>query len=478
MFWVIIGKMLTKTDYGIITTSVNAALILSAISMLGLGMAITKLLPEYLQKRNRLMAKALTKFSFKVLLASNVIIFILLSFFSSFISSLLKITQMHVLLIAVSTVALSLSSFTTSVLRGIQYMKKIMLTDLIAYAVKASGTFLLLFVFLQNIIPLFIFAFTYFLLFLIQLDLRWIFSKTSVIDYRQIISNYALPTFVATIAWLTFTNAQFIILTAIKDPAVTGIFSVAAIATTLIAVIPSVITSAFFPIMSQLSVSSVFKRQQKYFLTIVLRYILFVSIPLALLFSIFPSKVVIAFAKSEFLGSIELFPVLSFSAILNGIGMLFLSNLYALRKIKLYRNIIVLTAISFLSLSIPMTSLFSSFGLAVAYAISMLLMFSSSFYFLRKIIRISIPINNVAKMTVASLISLSVFYFMTFISVNNLLQILFLVVSALLYPVILLLLKFYIKEDIRVLEFVEKNSPKFVANIFGRIIAFLTRFVK
>jgi stage V sporulation protein B len=476
LFWLVIGKFLSKQDVGIITTSVSTVIILSSISFFGFSPTISKLIPEYIQHKQQKLSAALIKFAAKILLVSNIAIVAVLTIFSTQIASLLKILPIHVALIGVGTLAMSLSDFSGAVLRGFQKMIKIALTDTVGYGIKAALTFILLFLFMNNIIPLIVFSVSYLAIFLLRMKTSWFLSKGGKLNYKEIVSSYAFPSFISSIAWLVFTNAQYVILTFIQDPATTGVFAIASIVTTLIAVIPVTMSSAFFPILSQLSVSSSFKKNREYLLSNVLHYALFISIPLALLFTFFPTKIIILFSRAEFLDAKSLFPILSLAAILSGIGILFLSNLYALKKIKQNRNIVIVTALIFLSLAIILTKMFSSLGLSVAYTTAMFFMFFASLYYLRKIVNVKIPFLNILKILFATSIWLITLGFLSRLVFNNVLELILLVLSAVLYPLILLFLKFFRKEDVKILEHVKKYVPSFGKFFVNAVIKIISKF--
>ncbi|HLC39438.1 MAG TPA: oligosaccharide flippase family protein [archaeon] len=459
LFWLVIGKLLSKADYGTIATVVNAGLILASLSSLGFGPVITKLIPEYMQRRKQNLANALIKFSFRILIVTNILIIITTVLFSQQISSILKIPQLHVIMIGVITFAVALSNFGGSILQGMQRMKQVATTDFLGHIIKSVGTAALLFLYLNNFIPLITFAITFFAIFFLRFRPRWLTGKTDGLNYREIVSKYVLLSFVGSIGWMIFTNAQYVILTAIQDPATTGVFSVAAIITTVIAVIPVNMTSALFPILSQLSVSSTFEKQQKYFLSVVLRYALLVAIPIAAVFIFFPTKIIILFSRAEFLDAKSLFSILSIAAIFNGIGSFFLSSLYALKKVRENTMIIVGTAAIFLALALIMTYMFSAMGLAVAYTIAMFFLFSASFYQLRKLVHIRLPILNIAKIVIATVAFILLASFLLSISTNFIIQSAMLAVSFIVYPFVLLPLKFYNDDDLKVMRFLKERLP-------------------
>ena len=476
LFWLVIGKLLTKEDYGIIATVINTAVIVSGISFFGFGTAITKLIPEYVQQKKEKLSYVLTKFSFKLIIIVNLVIAAALIIFSNQIAPSLKLSPIHIILIGILTFATSMSNFSSSILQGFQKMKKVSFTDALGYIIKAAGSFVFLMLFLNNLIPIIVFTFALFIIFFLRFDKKWFTAVGNQLNYSEILKHYAFPTFISSIAWMIFNNAQYLILTVIQDPSTTGVFSVAAIVTTLIAVIPSTMSNAFFPLLSQLSVSSTFKKQQKFYISMTLRYALFISIPLAMIFILFPTKIIILFSKSEFLGAKSLFPILSIAALLNGIGMLFSASLYALKKIKLQRNIIVVTAIIFLSLSIMLTKTFSAIGLAISYTTTMIFFFSASLYYLRKLVKFDTHIFTIMKIVVASSVWIAFFVFISGFTSNAILQVLLLALSSVIYLLMLLPLRFYKNEDIRVLEFIKNYIPKTVKPILENIMSIIVKF--
>lgn len=478
-FWSIIGKFqfLSTTDYGIIVVVINTSVILSSISFFGFNNVIQRFIPEFIQTKKKSLVNKLIVFSFKIIFSINVVMFIVLIFFSNQIAPLLKIEPMHIVLIGILMLATSLANFSGAVLQGFQEMKKFARTDAIGYFIKAAGTFSLLFLFQQNTVPIIVFTASLFVIFLLRINFAWFRSKSGKLNYRDIVSNYTFPSFVGGVAWLIFTNAQYLILTVIQDPATTGVFSVAAIVTTLIATIPNTMSSALFPILSQLSVSPTFKKYQEFLIARVLRYSFFISIPLTLLFSIFSSKIVIIFSRSQFLEATSLFPILSFAALLGGVGMFFLSSLYALKKIKQNRNIILLSAIVFLSLSIVLTKMFSAMGLAIGYTATIVVLLSASLLYLRKIVAIKIPYSEILKNIVAAAVWLGIFYAISPFATNNLLQLVFMFITFPAYLLVLLPLRYYNEEDIRVIEFFKSNSPRFARHWIEKMEVVISKFV-
>ena len=476
LFWIVVARFLTAEDYGIVATVVNASIIISSISFFGLGTAVFKLIPEYLQLKKTGKAYALIRFSFKLVFLVNLAVAVVLVIFSGQIAPILKLQPIHVILIGILTLATSLANFSSSVLQGFQDMKWVSITDSVGYIVKAVGSFLLLFLFLSNLVPILVFTVALFIIFILRYNRKWFSKIPGEIDYKEIMNHYAFPTFLGSIAWMIFNNAQYLILTIIKDPSATGVFSVAAVVTTLIAVIPNTIANAFFPLLSQLSVGKSFRRKREFYVSMNVRYALFIAIPLAMAFILFPGKIVVLFSRTKYLGAIPLFPILSIAALMNGLGIMFSNNLYAVGKIKLYRNIVAITAILFLLVSIGLTEMFSAMGLSVAYALTMIFFFSSSFYYLKKMVNFKIKLLDVIKIAVSSSVWIVFFNFTSVIISNSILQIVYLAVSAIVYLLLLLPLRFYRKEDIRILDYARIRLPKSLLGTFDKLTNFIIKF--
>lgn len=477
LFWLILGRFFSTKEYGIVSTVINTSIILSSISLLGLGTAVTKLIPEYLQRRKINMPAALTKFSLKIILASNLIISIVLIVLANQISPFLKVDPIYVILIGLLTLATSVSNFSTSVLQGFQEMKKISVTDSVGTIIRTTFSFLFLLLFLTNLIPILMYILSLFVTFFLRFRMRWISSNSVNVDYNDVLKHYAFPALASSIAWMIFTNAQYLILTITQGPSVTGIFSIAAISTTLIAIIPSTVSNALFPILSQLSVGRLFKKQQKFYISMTLRYTIAVSLPLAMIFILFPTKIILLFSSGgDYLNAKSLFPLLAISALLNGFGILASQSLYALKETKLYRNIIVTTAVIFLVLGPAFTLMFSAMGLVVAYTMTMIFFFAVSFYYLKRFVNFDNNISNIIRIVIASSVWLAAFTFMAKFVTSFILQWILLGAFSVIYFLSLLFLRFYTREDLRVMEFVGVHVPQ-VRTTIRKVSSIVERFM-
>ncbi len=470
IYWIFAAKNLLPSEYGIVATSFNLASLLSGISILGLNVAISKLVPEYIARKKSRKISVLIKKSFLLVFALNILIFISIfaaSIASPFLQTYFKLTLEIIVFSLILMLISSFSKIFSSTIYGFQEMKKYFASNFLGRLTKVILAIFLVYLGL-NYFGILIallgesavvcLSFLYLLLKKINLKVR------ERIDFNHILKNFAFPAFIASLAQLLFSNSQYILLTLIKNLEVTGIFALAMLLTSIITTFPTILNSALFPITSFLSA---FKdnKKQAYLINLVTRYSIFLTLPIAFLLSIFSKEVILIISKEAYLPASNLFPILSISAIILGIGNVFLSNLYAIGKTRINRNIVVLSSTSFLIFSIPLTFYFSSLGMSIAYFLSSSLLFSASFFFIKRFLKIKFPIKDFIKCLVSALISFLLLYFLVKYT-TRIWDYVLALLACFLYLLILAILKFYSKDDIEILKF------------FARRIKFLESFVK
>lgn len=486
LFWFVMTKNLPLEYYGIVSTSVNLMLILGSISMVGLDTAISKLIPEY-SKKNKEKIRNLITFSTKIISITNLILFLIMILFSSFFATVLKVSQGTVWLIIIGFIAFSSFNFTTSILYGHQNMKNVFQTKVLGDITKFLLSSILILVGVYYSISTFPFGYYGPLIgtilgFLIISLLRYklfMFKKNgnNHLDKGNIIFKYSLPAFIGMIALLIFNNVPYIILTIIKNPDITGLFSVASTVLSPVSLIPNILISASFPIISQLCVVKDAKKRQAYFINSLLRYCLFLILPFATFLILFSRELILLFAKSDYLSSITLFPILGSAMIIYCFGEIFISNLYAIRKTKINRNIRIITAVLFLILSIPFTYFFSAYGLSIAYFISLFISMLFSYIFLIKYLPIKFPLKDLSKILISTLIFLFINYVSRLIFDNVIIKFFVAFLTGILYLLTFIPLKFYKKNDIELLKVIYKKSPKLLRSYIIFLIEFLSKFI-
>ncbi len=457
IFWLILGKSLSPLDVGITATAISLIISISNFSSLGINNALQKLIPEIKEKKGLKGVYSLVKSSTKPLLISLLIISLILLLFSNQFSSLVKIPHHAFLICIFSIIVISIYNLLGSVLYGLQKMRRYFLTDFVQVVLRVLFTGLLIFLGFSFLGPLigFLFACLCVLSFRLSSDY---FTNGKSPSYKKLFF-YASPALISNIASILINRGEYIILTILKNPEITGIFAIAFTITSVIAVLPGTLNSGLFPIISALSIDKKTKKKQGYLIGLVLRYSMFLVIPSSLLLLIFSKQAVLLFSKPEFLPSTIYFPILIPGAILYGIGIIFYSDLYAIGKPKISRNIMVLSSLLFLTLSLILTNYFSALGLSISYLVAMLVLFSSGFIYIKKFVKLNLFTRDLLKILLSSLAIISIlFIFKPFIQNVFVLGIILLPTS-LLYLGILLFTKFYRIEDVKILRYFGKRTP-------------------
>jgi O-antigen/teichoic acid export membrane protein len=351
-------------------------------------------------------------------------------------------------------------------------MKHLFITDLFASLLKLLiPVFLLYFGYHYSGFLLgFLMSYSIFLFF--RFDKNYFRHSNKKISYKQFFS-YSVPALISFTTYYFLTYSPYLILPILQNIEISGVFALAFTVSSIFYVLSGVFTSALFPTTSELSTNHATKTRQGYFVTLTLRYILLVTLPAAFIFILFPDYIVLLFAKPAFLASTIYLQILVPAFLFFGIGSFFLSTIYGLGKPKIFRNIMIMTSLLFLVTSVLLTKYFSALGLSVTYFFTMLLCLSLSFNFLRKYTKIKIPSSDIAKILVASSFVMLLLFLSRSIISKLAIFILVLIPATLLYFLILLVLKFYRMEDIRVLEFFGRRVP-----FFGRYFLMISKFLK
>jgi len=477
LFYVLtMWKFLPPEEYGIVATATNFSLLVSNICFLGFGTANAKLISEYHQKKQFDKISALLKFS--LIVSSILFLFFLaaISFFYLSFPSIFKLPFDSFVLALISIFLIIIYGISGSLLYGLQNMKKYFVSDAVSYFLKFLLTFLLFFLgfgYMGALIP---FTLSYIIGFFIRFEKKWFFSSNSV-DKKFILKNYALPAFFMGIFSLFINNSQYAILTFVQNPEATGIFGTALTASFVITLIPNIFSASLFPIISQLSVVKGKEQKQSYLTSLITRYILLFFIPSVLVFSIFPKELVLFFAGERYIKSSEFLPILTLASTLFGLGNFFLTCLYGIKKTEVARNISLFFTFLFLSLAIPLTSLFSSWGLSLAYFLSMLFYLISTSIFVKKFLKVRDLAKPLIKIIFASivftflLLSSKIFFF------NIYLKLSIFTVSCLIYFLILIPLNFYQEEEVRILNYLGRRTP-FFKDFFFKLASFLSKWVE
>ncbi len=462
LFWIISGKLLSSTELGIVATVFNFATILQFFSTLGIGIALSKLISEFSGNSNEYKIKNILSSAIKLLLISNLLLVLLVFSFAENLSSAIKLTQQTILISVVIAVFLSVSNVAGYIIIGFQNMRKLMLTNLFYHLVKVTISALLVFTGFSFFGPLLGITLGLLLLIILRLDsFRLVKFGLKSQNYYRGILQYSMPAFFGGMAYLTFSNAPYITLTVVQDLSITGLFTPAMLLATPLFIFSSIFASSLFPIISNLSGQIKGSDENAFLLNIVLRYIIFLTLPLAVFLILFSDQIILLLFKPEYLPAAGLLKILSIGTLLHGFSSIFLNTIYALKKPKIQQNILISGALFFILLSIPFTYYYSATGMTMAYIISAFILFILSYVYLRKLIRIKLPYSDIFKISLATIL-ITGFIILTKPILPNLLSILLVLPSMAIFLISLFYINFYNSLDLRLVEFLYLRAPKYL----------------
>jgi len=175
---------------------------------------------------------------------------------------------------------------------------------------------------------------------------------------------------------------------------------------------------------------------------------------------IFSKQIVLIFSREEYLSATIIFPILVPTSFLFGIGEIFLSNLYAIGKPKTQRDIVIVTTLLFFIFSFFLIPRFSSLGIALSYFFSSLLRLLLGYFYLKKSFPLKLPLNEFFKCLVSSLLAFSLLYYLSRFTVG-LMDYIFAGICGILYLIFLYIMRFYNRDDVRIVEIIQLRIPFF-----------------
>lgn len=476
VFWLIVARTLPVSGYGIVATTVNTSLLIAAFGMVGVGSVVTNLISRYAKKGQMEKVKGLVKFSLKFVLAVDIVAAAAVAVLSPQIADLLNLPIQAIWMVSVLIFGWGLWFLTNGFLQGLQNMRLFFLSDLVGQVIKLSVPLALFFIGLSFLSPIIAFGISMLATALIRIPFLP-FGKSSRVNGREIVIKLGLPIFVASVMYLIFTNLPNVILNSIKSADVTGIFALALTLVTPIVFIPMTLSAALFPVTSGLSVTSNPNRRQSKLISLVIKFAAFITIPLIALLLVFSNQIIIFFSgKVENLVASQLLPIVAPAAILLGIGQILVSSIFAIGKPKATRNVTIAATAIFLGLSIPATFLFSSFGMAAAYLISMVVLVLTSYFYLRRKINLKVDWSAIGKILLATLVFTAIAYPLNLILHGTVLKLLAIAIGAVAYLLVMVPLGYYSSDEIRILRHLSSRSKRMRGKL-EPIEKFLSRHV-
>lgn len=476
LFWLVLGKTLIPEHYGIVAVALQVVTLLSTLSMFGLKATTTKLIPEFIERKQLDKIPRLVWVSLKISFAVALIFSIGLVVFYFQFPDYIKFSSDVLPFVIISIVSLAIANIFLGIYSGFQNMKKIFLTTLYGDITMLVLSLFLIYIGFGYIGAIIAFMASSIVMALTRFNLKFFKGLGKSNIEKSVVLKYSMPVFVVLVFTIIFNNSQFIVLSVMDTIETTGLFAVSMKIASVVSIIPTVFSSALFPIISGLSVGKDAESKQSYLISLVFRYGIFIVIPVAIFIILFSKQFVLFFSTAEYLSATTFLPLLVLGAVSLGLANQFLSSIYAIGKPKKYRDINIVATTFYIITALILTYYFSAMGLAISYFISSTVLMLITFMVIRKHLSIKVPTKVIGKVFIA-IIPPSLILFLVEPFVPNIwIAGIVLIVSALVYFLSLLKMNFYIDEDIRVLEFIISKTPILKSQI-SHFRDYLSKFI-
>jgi len=419
----------------------------------------------------------IVRFAMKFAFMSNLVVAGLIFLLAPQMSDVLNLPVESVWAISLLVFGWGFFYMTNGIFQGLQNMRLLFGSNLIGQVLKLALPFVLFAVIAGFMGPMIAFVVSLF----VPVIIRSFFlprGPGSKVSGREMVIGIGLPVLVTSIMWIIFTNTPNIIVNSVTgDQAVTGVFAIAMTLIVPIVFIPMTLSQALTPINSGLSATSNPKKRQGQLISQVIRFTSFLTVPLVALLLVFSSQIILFFShKAENLPASDLLLFLAPGALLVGIGQILVSSIFAVGDIKATRNITVLSVAIFFAVGIYATSVLSSFGMAIGYLLSALVLVFMSYLYLRKYVGLRVDLAPIMKVVLAAMVFAAVAMPLNAAVQSNLLKFGAVLVAMAAYLISLGLMRYYTKDDLKIVRHLSSRS-KTMSRVLRPVEALLEKAV-
>jgi O-antigen/teichoic acid export membrane protein len=260
----------------------------------------------------------------------------------------------------------------------------------------------------------------------------------------------ALPLSLATIFALIHFRVDTILLSIINGDIAVGLYSASYRVLEMLNFIPIIFTTAIFPVLSQLHVSS--KESLDYSYQVSFKFILIVALPISASIALLAPQIILLIYSTGYQPSILILQILIWSIPALFLSYLFGTTLTSINQQKLLFRAIIISTVLNIVMNLILLPYYSYLGAAVTTLISESVLCIIYYYFISKHLE---PINFRAilpKPVIATIIICLIIYYLNlnyYLSLNLLLLIPFLI---LVYIALLFLFRTFTPEEIEIMK--------------------------
>jgi len=447
LFWFIFGKLLTPEEYGISLTTINFTIFVTGLIQIGLPGAIGKLVSEYAGVGNKRRIKEIISSALTVLLISSTVSTVVIFLLKDLIVSYLKIPQDALLPVFLAVFVIPLNSLFSQLFYGFQKMRRRFIgvfTFSLSKLIIAAIITLLGFSYLGPIVGTIV---GFLSSLLILLDFRYVGFRLAL---DKELFNYASANFLSGFSFLLFANTQYLIVSLFRTSSTTGVFGVPMVIAVVMSVVPTLLSSGVFPIISELSVDKVFKEKQRRIIQSYLRYTILLTLPVFITLSIYSKEIIVFYSSEKYAGYNQLLPILSLGMFFLGLSSGLNSYINAIKKPHISRKIQLVVSGFYLTSASLLTMKYGGTGMAIAYTTSAFLYTTLCLVSLKRSMKVQLPLKPFLKMMISAAVSFSPLFIVRLYTSNLFIGLFVAALCSIGYFFVLLRLRFYTKDDLKI----------------------------
>jgi O-antigen/teichoic acid export membrane protein len=468
VFWVVLAKITTADNVGIFSTISNIALLIVLFTTLSMNYVLPKLVTEYQASNAQEKIRSTNFWVFMLTAGLTATAMVAVGLLTPYITSTGYLSASEVTLLIGLTFALFLLCISEVFLYAAQNMKRIFMTNFVAYTGRVAAVAVMFFAgfsfhwFIGGIIAVFVAISIY--------RFRWIPLGRGPVEKHKLL-HYTPTAVLSNISGISLNQCGIIILSFLSTMADVGLFTIAFMFSMFVRAIPQVITMATMPVCSE-AYACKQTESVRNLISYSLKLAYTASLPIAITFVLFSKEFLLLFATPEYANGYLLMQVLIISFLIHGISGIFLNVLYYIDKLKAYRNISVTSGLLNVVLCIALIPSFGISGAAAAFLISASYILLTGLYYSRKYLAFPLNPRSIGKNLVASAAFAAILMVSKSYGDSIPLIVVSIAAASIAYAALLATMRYFDEIDVKILKEIREKKPElnFLINPILRII--------
>ncbi len=476
-----LSRTLSVAEFGLFFAIMAFVGLFAMFYRLGLDEALVKHIPEFLHKKQADRIKSSFIFVMCIQLIAALIIFLPMFAFPGYFAENYfhnEAAAFPLVIVVFSSIAGIFMLINQKVFQGFGKMGFFSSVEPLRVVLTIGFLYVLAIMGIQNVTGV---AYAY-LLSAVSVSIITFLMVLRLFDFLKVKMNFtdettkslfafAIPTFIGSMGSTILGYIDTIVLTYFRNLNEVGLYQIALPTSQLLSYFVSSLTIVLFP-----AVSEMWAGKKTELLSTTLRILIKFSflfmIPVAMIFIAFPEIVIRLLFGEQYLHAARALQLLSAGSIFLSVAMIFMATLSGIGKPMLNTKTVFIVVTFNVLLNIALVPGFGATGAAAATAISYTLMMIIAAYYVRKSIKISMPVMPLLKIFLGGLITLALILYLKSLLEANAWVEAFICLPAgfIFYTFFILKTKAVSRADLSIIMKTGIPVPKKLADIASRLI--------